>query len=84
MITAQQCVGLILFFLFIAAFPCGIEGVEWYQAYKELREYKFLSPATLHRSTTMNWVGCTLTWIGLGLVSPLMFIYKCIYNLFHL
>jgi hypothetical protein len=32
----------------------------------------------------MNWVGCILTWIALGIVSPLMFIYKCIYNLFHI
>lgn len=82
--TGQQVVGFILFFLFIAALPCIMEGAEWYQAYKELREYKFLSPATLKRSTKMNWVGCVLTWIALGIVSPLMFIYKCIYNLFHL
>lgn len=82
--TGQQMVGFILFFLFIAAIHCVMEGVEWYQAYKELREYKFLSPATLKRSTKMNWVGCVFTWIALGIVSPLMFIYKCIYNLFHI
>ncbi len=84
MITPQQWAGIIIFFLFIAAVPCVAEGTEWYQAYRELREYKFLSPATLKRSTKMNWVGCVLTWLALGIVSPCMFIYKCIYNLFHI
>lgn len=80
----QQWVAVIIFFLFIAAIPCIAEGIEWKQATKELREYKLLSPATLKKGTKMNWVGCILTWIGLGIVSPCMFIYKCIYNLFHI
>ena len=63
---------------------CCTEGAIWRGEAENGAEYKYLSPATLHRGTTMNWVGCTLTWIGLGIVSPLMFIYKCIYNLFHL
>lgn len=49
-----------------------------------MKEYIFLSPATLKRNTKMNWVGCILTWMGIGIISPFMFIYKCIYNLFHL
>ena len=84
MITTQQWAGLILFFAFIAAAPCCFEAAVWHEKHLEGVEYKFLSPATLKRGTKMNWVGCTLTWIGLGIVSPLMFIYKCIYNLFHL
>jgi hypothetical protein len=84
MISAHCWAGLILFFLFIAAVPCAAEGAEWYQANQELREYKFLSPATLKRGTKMNWVGCVLTWLAPGIVSPVMFVYKCIYNLFHI
>lgn len=80
----QQIVGVILFFVFILIFPTVIEGAEWQGCSDSKKEYKLLSPASLKRGTKMNWVGCTLTWIGLGVVSPLMFIYKCIYNLFHL
>lgn len=80
----QQIVGVILFFAFILIFPSAIEGAEWKDCSDRKKEYKLLSPASLKRGTKMNWVGCTLTWIGLGIVSPLMFIYKCIYNLFHL
>ncbi len=80
----QQWAGVILFFAFIAAVPCVFEASVWYEKRVDDLEYKFLSPATLKRSTKMNWVGCILTWLALGIVSPLMFIYKCIYNLFHL
>lgn len=80
----QQWIAVSIFFAFILIFPCAIEASEWKDCCSNKKEYKLLSPASLKRSTTMNWVGCTLTWIGLGVVSPLMFIYKCIYNLFHL
>jgi hypothetical protein len=83
-ITAQQWAGLILFFAFIAAMPCVIEASYWHNASLDKTEYKLLSPATLKRGTKMNWVGCVLTWLALGIISPLMFIYKCIYNLFHI
>ena len=79
----QQWVAVIIFFAFILIFPCAIEGAEWKGCSDSNKEYKLLSPATLKRGTKMNWVGCVLTWIGLGIVSPCMFIYKCIYNLFH-
>lgn len=82
--AAQQWAGLIPFFAFIAAAPCCFEASVWYEKRSDGKEYKFLSPATLKRGTKMNWVGCVLTWLALGLVSPLMFIYKCIYNLFHI
>lgn len=80
----HQIVGVILFFAFIFIFPCVIEGAEWKSCYDSKKEYKLLSPASLKRGTKMNWVGCVLTWIALGIVSPCMFIYKCIYNLFHI
>jgi hypothetical protein len=82
--TSQQWIAVGLFFTFIAVFPCVFEATVWKEKLSEKKEYHLLSPATLKRRTKMNWVGCTLTWLGLGLVSPLMFIYKCIYNLFHL
>ena len=71
----------IILALFSLIFPCCIEGAIWRDG---KQEYLMLSPATLKRNTKMNWVGCTLTWLALGIVSPLMFIYKCIYNLFHI
>lgn len=84
MITTQQWVAIIIFFMFIAIFPCVFEAAVWKEKYDEGKEYHLLSPATLKRSTKINWVGCILTWLGLGIVSPLMFVYKCIYNLFHI
>ena len=84
MITAQQWAGIILFFAFIAAAPCVVEAGYWHNAFLDKTEYKLLSTATLKRGTKMNWVGCVLTWLALGVISPLMFIYKCIYNLFHI
>lgn len=80
----QQWAAVIIFFMFILAFPCAIEAAEWKGCCENEKEYKLLSPASLKRGTKMNWVGCVLTWIALGIVSPLMFIYKCIYNLFHI
>ena len=74
----------ILVVLFLLAVPCLAEVATWRGDTECGIEYKFLSPATLKRGTKMNWVGCILTWIGLGIVSPLMFIYKSIYNLFHI
>lgn len=82
--TTQQIIAVIIFFAFILIFPCAMEGAEWKSYSDSKKEYKLLSPASLKRGTKMNWVGCVLTWIGLGIVSPLMFVYKCIYNLFHI
>lgn len=83
MINGQIIAG-ILFAAFLLIMACCIEGADWKACSDSKKEYKYLSPATLHRGTTMNWVGCILTWIALGIVSPCMFIYKCIYNLFHI
>ncbi len=47
-------------------------------------DYPVLTPFTLNDHTTMNWVGCYLTWIFLGLISPIVFIFKLFYFLFHL
>ena len=80
----QQWAAAIIFLTFILIFPCAVEGTEWKACSDKGKEYKLLSPATLKRSTKMNWVGCVLTWIALGIVSPCMFIFKCIYNLFHI
>ena len=70
----------IIVLLFLLALPCAIEGAMWQGMSENGSEYKYLSPATLKRGTKMNWVGCVLTWIALGIISPCMFIYKCIYN----
>lgn len=80
----QEIAGFVVLGLFILVFPCVLEGTVWVAMYDKGQEYKLLSPASLKRGTTMNWVGCVLTWIALGIVSPCMFIFKCIYNLFHI
>jgi hypothetical protein len=80
----QQWAAVVILFTFILVFPRAIEIAEWKACFDNKEEYKLLSPATLKRNTKMNWVGCVLTWIALGIVSPCMFIFKCIYNLFHI
>ena len=82
--AVPQWVAVILFFTAILISPCAAEGAAWKACSDKGKEYKLLSPATLKRGTKMNWVGCILTWIALGIVSPCMFIFKCIYNLFHI
>ena len=47
-------------------------------------EYALLSPARMKTHSTMNWFGCWACYILLGIISPLMFIIKSIYNLFHI
>lgn len=82
--TAQQIFAIIMFGLFILFLACYIEGAWWVDSHKNQKEYPCLSPATLKRCTKMNWVGCILTWLALGIVSPIMFVFKSIYNLFHI
>jgi hypothetical protein len=74
-------IAAIILAAFVLTFPCFLEGAIWKERGSD---YLCLSPATLKRGTKMNWVGCILTWLALGIVSPCMFIYKCIYNLFHI
>ena len=81
--TREIC-AIIFMGVIVLIIPSFIEAGEWYNASQDTKEYKLLSPATLKRGTKMNWVGCVLTWLALGIVSPCMFLYKCIYNLFHI
>ena len=82
--SGHHILALVLLGLFILFLVCYIEIAWWIDSYKERKEYPCLSPATLKRSTKMNWVGCILTWLALGIVSPIVFAFKCIYNLFHI
>lgn len=79
----NEIIAIILLGFIYVGFGVGLEACKWADAFGEQKEYLFLSPATLKRSTKMNWVGCILTWIGLGIISPGMFLFKCIWNLFH-
>lgn len=46
--------------------------------------YKCLTPIHLHYYTEMNWFGCYATWLLLGIVSPLVFIVKLGWFIFHI
>lgn len=46
--------------------------------------YTLATPISLHDCTDMNWPGCVLTWLIFALISPIMFIPKLCYFLFHL
>lgn len=46
--------------------------------------YTLATPISLHDYTEMNWIGCVLTWLMFALISPIMFIPKLCYFLFHL
>lgn len=46
--------------------------------------YKCLTPIHLHHYTKMNWFGCYATWLLLGVVSPIIFIIKLDWFIFHI
>lgn len=46
--------------------------------------YKYLTPIHLHHWTKMNWFGCYASWILLGIVSPVAFVVKLCWFLFHI
>ena len=50
----------------------------------EYDTYVLMTPISLHKNTRMNWFGCVLTWIAFGLISPIVFVFKLFYFLFHL
>lgn len=50
----------------------------------DMDNYTLATPISLHDCTEMNWIGCILTWLIFALISPIMFIPKLCYFLFHL
>ena len=46
--------------------------------------YTCLTPIHLHYYTKMNWFGCYATWLILGVVSPIVFIVKLGWFIFHI
>ena len=50
----------------------------------EAEDYTLMTPITLYENTEMNWFGCIACWLLFGLVSPIVFIFKLGYFLFHL
>ena len=74
--------GFILFMyaavaLVLTIIELGIMGAD-------IESYPSATPITLHEYSDMNWVGCVCCWILLGLISPIAFVIKLFYFLFHL
>ena len=75
--------GFILFLWSIVAVVLTIiEAGTWGE--RDSREYVFLTPIHLHYWTKMNWFGCYASWILLGIVSPVIFVVKLCWFIFHI
>ena len=72
------CLGLYVVIVVIATVADGLASIIEYDS------YVLMTPISLHKKTRMNWFGCVLTWIAFGLISPIAFIFKLFYFLFHL
>ena len=46
--------------------------------------YTCLTPIHLHHYTKMNWFGCYVAWLLLGIASPIVFIVKFCWFIFHI
>lgn len=46
--------------------------------------YKCLTPIHFHHYTKMNWFGCYAVWLLLGIISPIIFIVKFGWFIFHI
>lgn len=46
--------------------------------------YTCLTPIHLHHYTKMNWFGCYAAWLLLGIISPIIFIIKLGWFIFHI
>lgn len=51
---------------------------------KDDESYTCLTPIHLHHYTNMNWFGCYATWLLLGVASPIIFIVKLGWFIFHI
>ena len=47
-------------------------------------DYPLYSPIELKKSTTMNWFGVIVTFTLYSIISPIIFICKAVYWLFHI
>ena len=72
------CLGLYAVIVVIATVADGLTSMI------EHDTYVLMTPISLHKNTRMNWFGCILTWIAFGLISPIVFVFKLFYFLFHL
>lgn len=73
---------VILFFYAVAVLILSITEVELWGNSDE--SYTCLTPIHLHRYTKMNWFGCYATWLLLGIISPIIFIIKLGWFIFHI
>lgn len=60
--TNQEIVVIIIFSILIAV-GTHLIYVSWFLCQVEAEGDLLISPATLHRLTKMNWVGCIIYWV---------------------
>ena len=77
-----EWLGFILFLYAVVVLTLSLTEIDLWGRNDE--NYTCLTPIHLHQYTKMNWFGCITCWLLLGLVSPIVFIFKLGYFLFHL
>ena len=77
-----EWLGFILFLYAAAGFVVSFLEIGFWSDNDE--KYKCLTPIHLHYYTKMNWFGCIATWLLLGVVSPIIFIVKFSWFIFHI
>lgn len=73
---------LILFLYIVAVFIFSFLEIGFWSDDDE--NYTCLTPIHLHHYTKMNWFGCYATWLLLGIISPIIFIIKLGWFIFHI
>ena len=73
---------VILFFYAVVVLILSVTEIEIWG--KNDENYTCLTPIHLHNYTKMNWFGCYATWLLLGIVSPIIFIIKLGWFIFHI
>ena len=51
---------------------------------KGSHNFEGLTPIHLHRYTHLNWFECYMLWLFIGLISPIVFIGKIWWLVFHM
>jgi hypothetical protein len=77
-----EWLGFILFLYAATVLILSLTEIELWG--KNDEHYASLTPVHLHHYTKMNWFGCYATWLLLGIISPLVFLIKLGWFIFHI
>lgn len=69
--TNQEIFGIVMLFMFLSL-GMHLLYILWFLNKIDNGKDFLISPATLHRLTKMNWVGCIIYWV-IGLVLAPLF-----------